>query len=292
LRSSLIVAALVLCAGPALAFEDASQFFVPMGVTHTATLGASAEGIYFTGAPRWAGLDCSSCHTDGPQKVGLRLAADDPTLFTSGYVPGQTYELEVAISHETEGLSYSTPTCTDPPQQGDTYTYEQCNANSFALEVDSIDVPLAGPNVFCAAPPSGGCPKPDASTDEVVIAPGNDAVFANHAHSTTTVYEVVHNDETSWHVWWTAPPAGAGPLTFYIAAVDGNGGAGNANDDQDPYGDDTVREVVDVKERGSSGSLDARAGCAAVPSPLGAADALLVMFALGWLLRRRAKGRR
>src|SRR6202035_2581740 len=79
LRSSLVVAFWVL---PSLAhaFADSSQFFVQKTNPHAATFGASAEGVYFTGAPRFASLNCQSCHAGGPGLVGLRLGASDPAL--------------------------------------------------------------------------------------------------------------------------------------------------------------------------------------------------------------------
>ena len=132
---------------------------------HAATFGASGEGLYFTGAPRFASLDCSTCHTDGPQTVGLHLNADDPSLFDRGYKPGRTYELQVELTNETEGLKYKTPTCTDPPAPGDTYSYVQCNNNGFALEIDDESgTPLAGPNVYCAAAAARpACARPPTS---------------------------------------------------------------------------------------------------------------------------------
>jgi MYXO-CTERM domain-containing protein len=275
-------------AAPARAFDVASQFFSPAGVADTATLGASAQGVYFTGAPRWSGLDCSSCHVGGPQKVTLRIGSDDPTLFTSGYEPGHTYELEVSIGNETEGLEYNTPTCTDVPETPGQYPYVQCNNNNFGLEIDNeVQGALTGANVFCASAPQGGsCPAPNANVDEVVVAPGGDAVFANQPHSTTTTYEVLHNDPTSWHLWWTAPGP-SGPLTLYAAAVDGNGGAGTVADDQDPYGDDTVGLSVSLKQAGSSTQLGAHAGCAMVSSSSAMGDVLLLLVALVAVARRR-----
>ncbi|MEO6954580.1 MAG: hypothetical protein ABI321_22470 [Polyangia bacterium] len=276
-------------ATPALAFLEPSQFFAPKMVPHTATLGANAEGIYFTGAPRFSGIDCSSCHTDGPRKVTLDLGVDDVTLFSTGYVPGQTYELSVTLGNETEGLEYSTPTCTDVPPSDSGVTYQQCNNNNFALEIDTATGPVTGTS-FCAAPPSqGSCPAKSSSGDEVVVAPDGDAVFANDAHSMSMPYQRLANDATSWHLWWSAPAAGSGPVTIYVAAVDGNGGSGTVTSDQDPYGDDTVRGVFHVREAGGTATLDASAGCSAVPGASGAGQALVVLMALAWL---RSTGRR
>jgi hypothetical protein len=277
---------LLLCAAPAHAFDDASQFFV-QSMAHAATLGASAEGVYFTGAPRFSTLDCASCHTGSPGLVTLQLGADPADLFSDGYVPGATYQIEVALGNEVEGLEYGGATCTEPPLATDHFAYVQCNNNNFALEIDAGATPLVS---FCAAPPvAGTCPAPDAQNDEVLVAPGGDAVFANRAHDTQTPYVVLRNGATRWHLWWTAPPAGSGPVTLYAAVVDGNGGQGVGAVDQDPFGDDTVRAVVAVQERGAAVPNGVVAGCA-----LGRAGGVgpLVLLVLATARRRRRRARR
>ena len=287
--SSWILLAVLAHATPCLAYLEPAQFFTPKGVSHAASLGANAEGIYFTGAPRFSGGDCSSCHTDGPLRVTLALGVDDETLFSTGYVPGQTYELSVSLGNESKGLAYGTTTCTDVPPAMSGIAYQQCNNNNFALEVDTVDGPLAGPGTFCAAPPSqGGCPTANPSGDEVVVAPDGDAVLGNDAHSMSMPYQRIANDSTSWHLWWSAPPAGSGPVTVYVAAVDGNGGSGTVTSDQDPFGDDTVRGVFHVREAGGTGPLDAKAGCSAVPGACDAGAGLLLLVTwLGATRRRR-----
>ena len=282
MRSSVI--ALVLCAGGAAhVFDDPGQFF-PNAVPHQSTLSAAAEGVYFTGAPRWSSLDCSSCHTEGPQKVTIKIGADDLSLFKNGYLPGQLYELEVSLGNETEGLLYADATCTEPPGKTDKYTYVQCNNNSFALEIDDDGGPLAG-TPFCAEQPTAaGCPMPNPAGDEVVVAPDGDAVFANRQHSTTTPKTIPKNDPVSWHLWWTAPQAGTGPVTLYVAAVDGNGGSGTAASDQDPYGDDTVRATIAIQERGAIVPAGAQAGCGTIRGRIPPPLALLALLALALLL--------
>ncbi|MGZ3443077.1 MAG: hypothetical protein ACXVDD_26330, partial [Polyangia bacterium] len=91
--------ALVALPSLAHAFADASQFLDQAAIPHSATFGASGEGLYFTGARRFASLDCSSCHQGGPQHVGLRLNANDASLFSAGYLPGTTYELQVVLTN-------------------------------------------------------------------------------------------------------------------------------------------------------------------------------------------------
>jgi hypothetical protein len=145
---------------------------------------------------------------------------------------------------------------------------------------------MSGKNVFCAAAPQGGaCPAPDPATDETLVAPDGDAVFANRAHSTTAGQSqvVVRNDPTRWHLWWTAPQAGSGPVTLYIAAVDGNGGSGAADNDQDPYGDDTVDAQIFIPEAGTAAPPGVSAGCA-LSGRAAASSGALVLFGLALAL--------
>jgi hypothetical protein len=284
-------AALFIASTPstARAFADASQFFKT--APNAATFGATSEGLYFTGAPRFASLDCSTCHTAGPQRVGLRLNADDLSLFTTGYQPGKTYELQVVLTNESEGTFFKTATCTDPPAPDDTFTYVQCNNNGFALEIDASDGPLAGSNVYCAQQPKAGmCPMPDFTADQTLVSPDGDAVFDAKIYSADPNQPklITRNDAADWKFFWTAPKAGTGALTVYISAVDGNGGAGNATNDQDPYNDDTVAANFFLQESGAPVNNSAAAGCA-IGSPsassMPSASALWLLAAALLLIR-------
>ena len=290
LAVAVALAASVALPSAAHAFADATQFFDQKTQPHAATFGASSEGLYFTGAPRYASLDCSTCHQGGPQIVGLHLNADDPDLFASGYVPGKVYQLQVELTNETEGLFYKTPTCTDPPAPGDTFSYVQCNNNGFALEIDDDTGPLAGSNVYCAAQPTAGmCPPPQYTSDQALVAPDGDAVFDAKVYSSDPNMPklITRNDATSWHFYWTAPKAGTGALTVYVAAVDGNGGAGTAVNDQDPYGDDTVSANFFLQESGAPVHNSASAGCSAAAGGSARAPAWLLAALLLLALRRR-----
>ena len=288
MRCRLAAVALVVAA-PALAhaFAEPPQFF--RVIPHSATYGPSGEGIYFTGAPRFASQTCASCHTGGPGVVGLRLNADDPSLFSDGYKPGATYRLQVELVDEVAGTKLGGATCTDPPAQGDTYSFVPCNNNGFALEIDAGGVPLGGPGTFCAAAPAGGkCPDPDASSDESFVAPDGDAVFANRPRSSdpNTPKLILRNDPRAWDLWWTAPKAGTGPLTIYVAAVDGNGGAGTAANDQDPYGDDTVQASFFVQELNAPVGNRATAACSVAPRAHASPVWMLLLVAGAGLLGR------
>jgi MYXO-CTERM domain-containing protein len=290
------VALAALAALPSLAhaFADAGQFVKT--APNAATFGATSEGLYFTGAPRFASLDCSTCHVGGPQKVGLRLNADDPSLFDSGYVPGKVYELQVLLTNETEGVFYdSSPSCTDPPAPGDTFKYVQCNNNGFGLEIDTSDGPLPGSNVYCAQPfKAGMCPMPDTTADQALVAPGGDAVFDSKVYASSTdpalSKTIVRNGAVEWKFYWTAPKANTGALTVYVAAVDGNGGAGTATNDQDPYNDDTVAANFFLQESGAPVHNSANAGCSIARADAPAPAWLLAPLALLLVARRRRRG--
>ncbi|MGZ3441878.1 MAG: MYXO-CTERM sorting domain-containing protein, partial [Polyangia bacterium] len=92
----------------------------------------------------------------------------------------------------------------------------------------------------------------------------------------------------SWNFWWTAPKAGTGPLAIYVAAVDGNGGAGTIANDQDPYNDDTVSANFFLQEANVAVRNSASAGCSVAAAPVPAASwLLLVAPGLALALRRR-----
>ena len=131
------------------------------------------------------------------------------------------------------------------------------------------------------------CAPPDYTRDETIVAPDGDTVFGEKVYADPTNPKVVtHNDMVSWRFYWTAPKAGTGPLTVYVAAVDGNGGAGTAVNDQDPYDDDTVSANFFLREAGVPVHNDASAACSVAPSA-DVSPALLVLVALALLVRRR-----
>ncbi len=90
LAALLVVAA----AGQASAFHGGKQF------DESANLGGGA-GMYFTGAPRWRGWDCTICHVDAGGAIELDLASDPPELLAQGrYTPGATYRIDVRLAGE------------------------------------------------------------------------------------------------------------------------------------------------------------------------------------------------
>jgi Domain of unknown function (DUF4266) len=267
-RRAALVAVDVLARVPAAAaFPTGEQFDMdPMKED-------GAGGVAFTGAPRWAAHTCAVCHTGAPERIGLRLEADHAELFQSGWKAKQTYRLRVVLTRTWAAAQYQK----DGDQCGTAVTpYHPCDQNGFAVEMDDAGghpVGTFAPAVSGAC--AGGTPPPDA--DVRVLADGS-AVTHNGAHA----------GMVSWDLCWTAPAAGAGPITAYLAGVDGNGGDGTAAFPNDTTGDDVAAGAVPLVE----------AGAAAVPPQTGGCDsgggasggAVLVLIAL--LAARRSRRRR
>lgn len=237
------IAIVVLLAGTAYGFPTGNQFDLdPVS-------NDGAGGIAFDGSPRWTGHACDVCHTSAPHKIGLALQADRPELFTSGWVAGQQYHLRVVLLDEWAAVQYQPAgdNCgfaLDP--------YSPCDQNGFAAEIandvgSSVGTYAAVVGNACAAP---GATVPN-DVDVRILTDGS-AVTHNGAH----------HAQLSWDFCWTAPTTGAGLLTAYVAAVDGNGGDGTANFPADTTGDDVATGQVPLIEAGTTPPLQT-GGCAA-----------------------------
>nr|HEX4318044.1 DUF4266 domain-containing protein [Kofleriaceae bacterium] len=230
-------------------------------------------GIPFTGAPRFAGHTCVVCHTDAPGQISLKLEADHPDLFTTGWVAGTQYQLRVILLGEHEGLQFAGngDNC-----GGAVDPYVPCDDNGFALEIDDGS---GSPVGRFAAIGSAGCA---AGSAEPI---GADAYVLKDG--TAVTHSGAHAAQVAWNLCWTAPAAGAGTIEAYAAVVDGNGGNGSAFPN-DTTGDDVFAGVLAIPEAGGapppaeSGGCDA-AGHRALPSGQG----VLVGLVLALALRRR-----
>jgi hypothetical protein len=244
--------------------------------------------VHFTGAPAFPAATCSTCHTDGPSRVGVRLESDDTSIFSTGYQPGSVYLLQVVLEHESLGAEYDGPArCGSIPRQ----SFVPCNSNGFALEVDDSLGDTAGS--LCPSTPGGdgscqrlkGAPTV-ASTDGTAIA----SAGYLEADPTAMLPAGFENAAVTWRFYWIAPPAGTGPVTFHIGAVDGNGGLGTEDVPQDLAGDDAVEAHLTIPEAGGA-ALVASSGCAVPSRPggLGAATLALVGIALALARARRTR---
>ena len=182
----------------------------------TAAAAGGAEGIYYTGAPLEHGWKCDLCHQSPEGKITLGFRATPP-LAQGSYTPGQIYKFEVDLIGEHLGLGNA-----------------ESNSNSAVVEiVDQYGQPAG--NVNATTPMDSLYSPTGAST----FIPGGTLKGATH-----------------WTFNWFAPalmtgPDGGppGPVTFYVAAIDGNG----ANAPQgvvlnDPFGDDFVSTSFTVQQ--------------------------------------------
>ena len=261
-----IVATAVLLGGPAEAFPTGTQFDLDP-VTYD-----GGGGIAFDGAPRWTSHTCAVCHTNAPGLIGIRLEADQPALFASGYQPGQSYHLRVVMENEWAGLAYAAygDNCgfsTDP--------YRPCDENGFGLEFDDTGGTPTGTFAVVVA---NACAPGSTSTDV-------DAYILKDG--TAAMHSGVHDGVTAWDVCWTAPAAGTGTVTAFVAAVDGNGGDGTVNFPNNTTGDDVAAGQVPIPELGGAAPPPQGGGCSAGGDAGGLGAVLAAMLAIGLRRRRR-----
>ena len=262
MRAVIALAAIALCAG----FAGGAQF------DSDPVMFDGAGGIAFNGAPRWTSHTCAVCHTNAPGMISIRLEADHPELFTTGYSANMQYHLRVVMENETEGLAYKA----NGDNCGPTTTpYVPCDLNGFSLEIDDA-----------AGTPRGTYALVDGSD----CAPGSDNVIGADAYilkdGTAAIYSGVHSGTTSWDVCWTAPASGTSVLTAYVAAVDGNGGDGTVNFPNNTTGDDVFAGQVPIQEAGATTTGAQGGGCNTTSEP-GVIGALLALCGLVWRKHRR-----
>jgi hypothetical protein len=214
-------------------------------------------GLYYNGSPRHKRYTCEACHIDPPGLARLVVTSEPPALIDEGtYDPDALYSLTVRLAGETRGLDAAK------------------NYNTFAVEIIDAELRPVGQYLDFAA---GG----------LVTTIAFDALFARARDELVA---------TEWHFDWQAPPAGTGPVTLYLAGVDGDGAGSKAVVATDPLGDDVMVAEHRLFEAGqprptppaSSGCQGGGAGAGAGGAGLGLAAALAL--ALG--RRRRATARR
>jgi MYXO-CTERM domain-containing protein len=230
-----------------------------------------AGGIAFTGAPRWSGHTCVVCHTDPPKHIGIRLEADQPALFSGGWEPKKQYHLRVVLENEIEAVEFAKAGDTCGTQ--DDGTYKRCDTNGFALEMDDGGGNPVGTFVSVANNACATTPPADSTT---YILADKSAVL--HTDS--------HKGLTAWDFCWTAPAAGAGTITAFVAVVDGNGGLGTEAVPNDPIDDDVATGTVPIAELAAEGNGTDAGGCAA-GGEAGLTGVIAVGIAIA-LRRRRA----
>jgi len=247
----------ILCiASTAHAFPTGAQF------DQDALANDGGGGIAFDGAPRFAGHTCEVCHTNAPHEISVRLEADHPELFDTGYTPQQQYHLRVVLEHEHEGLQ-DTATA-DVCGQLDDMPFKPCNDNGFALELDDQSGAVTGATSFFDA---NQCTTTEPADPMTLTLKGGAVVHEEHA------------GRTAWDLCWTAPATGTGSVTAWVAVVDGNGGTGTSAFPNDTIGDDVAAGAVPIAEAGAAAPPNA-GGCSTAGEP-GLALLLLVLGLAG-----------
>ena len=234
----------------------AHAFHSAMLFPDSASVGGGG-GLFYNGSPRHKGYTCAACHTGAPGLARLVVTSEPASLLTDGlYTPGLTYAIAVSLAGESRGLDAAV------------------NYNTFGVEVlDTADAPVGTFQNF-----AGG---------DMVTTIALDALFARGQNN---------SGASAWSFEWVAPESGAGPVTFYVSGVDGNG-AGAANEPAtDPAGDDVMTLRLTAWEPGTRPAEAAATGCSAAPT--GAPGWPLLCLCLTLLAlatesrRRRSRGLR
>lgn len=211
-------------------------------------------GIFYTGAPLEHGWNCTLCHENPPGKIKVRLAVEPSDLFT-------TFTLK----------------------PGQTYSF------TATLEGESVGVssPLSNFNTIAAS-----------FTDEKGFPAGSIGGFAAEDFYTGGPSTIVSAGQkvgvTSWAFQYTAPDAPAGPVTFHLAAVDGNGANSPPTKTlTDPFGDDVFVAAIQFQSGASALAprrAPALAGAFAVRAFGAGAFGFVVAVGIAGASRRRRRG--
>ena len=180
------------------------------GATYDLAPGAGGGGgFFYSGAPSDKGWTCAACHLNAPQMAVVGLAAEPLNLLID-----QRY---------TPGQTYDLTVALIDEHRGQASPLS--NFNGFVLT--SVDDQGRPAGVL-----GGGRPGQLYRRDDHIIASAG-----------------LVAGETSWTLRWTAPAAGRGDVSFFIAVVDGDGGAGAATETvTDPFGDDVATMHVKISE--------------------------------------------
>jgi hypothetical protein len=233
-RAAVAAAALL---APLLAATAAWGFHAGPTFDKPASAGGT-EGMYYAGAPLEHGWTCTQCHQNPEGKIKIHIT--QPELFNGGgaiaYDPTvSSYDFTVDLVGEHLGK--------DSPK---------ANYNGLMVQVLTTGTQR----------PAGAL----AHADDMVDTFGG----------STIVSAGIVPGATQWKFKWFPPGATdgvdggpPGSVTFYFAAVDGNGADGGpTGGEQDPFNDDVFTVSVAVEQKG------VKTGALAPPEPPpGAPDA-------------------
>jgi MYXO-CTERM domain-containing protein len=205
-----------------------------------------AGGIYYAGSKLSHGWNCRMCHEGASGPMTMLLTVDPPELFSKfEYVPGQAYTFTATMKGEHLGV--------DVPL---------ANYNSIVAEIvdDKNNYSIGSMGGFAA---------------EELYSPYPSAVISSGQKP----------NQTSWKFTWTAKNPDDlmpvhGPVTLFLAAVDGDAAHSPGLTLTDPFNDDVFTGSVQLKEApGTMGRSE--------PSRPGTLVCALGLAALG--MRRRRK---
>lgn len=222
LRSVTMPVALLACllavSAVAVAFPTAAHAFHSGAQFDDLPGKGGGGGVFYTGAASDKGWTCTACHIGSQGQISIGLAAVPSALFQSGAYT-PGQAYKLTVSLRGEHLGQSSG---------------RSNFNGFALTVRDAQSRVVGSI-------SGYAPEDFYQANAATIA---------------TAGKVVGT--TSWTFTYTAPAAGTGAITFYLAMVDGNGANSSANATlTDPFGDDVAVGQVTLKDSSVSALLPA-----------------------------------
>ena len=224
-------------------------------------------GIYFTGSPRQHGLDCAVCHVGGPTDIELELSAllegAPEDLFANGYQPGGLYEIAVAFTEDRLGPAAGCQGKDDEP----------CDINAFTVEL--LDASARPAGTLCPEAMVGdGCGGCRNRRTQGTLTDSECSVIASDAFDGVSYRW--RNGVTTYSFFWRAPAEPVGPVTVYVAGVDGRGQE-SEDGEITSYGNDGV---VTAKVTIGGAAPSCRTGP-------GGVSAALLLLGLGLLRGRR-----
>jgi hypothetical protein len=175
-------------------------------VGSTNALMPGGGGIYGTGGARDYNITCASCHVNDKQQQGqidATLTFNPPLGAGNAYKPGTQYTVTVALVGEHLGLSGCGP-------------YVDGNINQFSASIEDASGRGAGVLVSDSGQSASSCPS------AAPMNPTGTTILYGDCHAVSSRAGKSMVNTTSWTFTWTAPAAGAGPITIYWGIVDGD----------------------------------------------------------------------
>jgi hypothetical protein len=166
--------------------------------------------IWGTGSRHDEGARCADCHSGGAGTIGLQFQFSPPLGSQNGspaYAAGQTYAVTATMTGGHVKLDWGTEVM-----------------NGFGAAFETASGAVAG---RLLSDSYGTLASPCASTQPSLNSTGTTVTYGD-------CHAVAHRNRrglSSWSFTWTAPAAGAGPVTLYWGTVNSNGMDDSNQDD-------------------------------------------------------------